>query len=31
MQAAVKFIEVFDVLNMNADNPVVGEIRSPME
>ena len=31
MQAAVKFIEVFDALNMNADNPVVGEIRTPLE
>lgn len=31
MQAVAKFIEVSDCLNMNADNPVIGEIRTPLE
>lgn len=31
MQAAVKFIEVFDCLNMYADDPSIGNIKSPLE
>ncbi len=31
MQAAVKFIEVFDCLNMNAEDPNIGQIKSPLE
>ena len=30
MQAAVKFIEVFDCLNMNADDPNIGQIKAPL-
>ena len=31
MQAAVKFIEVFDCLNMNAEDPNIGQLKSPLE
>lgn len=31
MQAAVKFIEVFDCLNIYADDPSIGNIKSPLE
>ena len=31
MQAAVKFIEVFDTLNMNSDDPNIGQIRPSLE
>ena len=31
MQAAVKFIEVFDTLNMNADDPNIGQIKPSLE
>lgn len=31
MQAAVKFIEVFDCLNMYADDPSIGNVKPPLE
>lgn len=31
MQATSTFIEVFETLNMASDNPVISEIRTPLE
>lgn len=31
MQATATFIEVIECLNMASDNPVIGEIRAPLE
>lgn len=31
MQATAAFIEVIDTINLAADNPVIGEIRAPLE
>ena len=31
MQSAVKFIEVFDCLEMNADDPNIANIKPPLE